>query len=340
MIQLTLGQAIPEIASVCGSAGMQVSNPLVIARINSAVQELMNEGEYPGVVDRYHIVSLSGEITLPAHLDRLMQVNIRGVPQAIASPWWQFVAYGPGTREDQTGLGQWWFDDTMISDRGEFPTRFDIPATDGPWRLRVYADVAEQASSCTIQGLNPDGEIVRTQVDGEWINGEQVLLSDGTGGGMHETTEYFASITVFTKIATNGYIRLTAWNGTTEVPLSNYQPDETDPSYHRYFSQFLSNLNAPDDSPLRVVRGRCRKRFKAVSENTDPLIITNLPALSEMVIAQWKRLSDNLESYAAHKATAVDLMRKEATAYRGKSRIPGLTFQRGFPVGSSLPALR
>jgi hypothetical protein len=33
-------------------------------------------------------------------------------------------------------------------------------------------------------------------------------------------------------------------------------------------------------------------------------------------------------------------MREEATAYRGKSRVPGITFQRGYPLGSSLPALR
>lgn len=320
---------------------MVATDDLVDQSINSACQELSAEGDWPNVVDRYHIVSLSGEITLPTFLDRIMQINVRGVPQVIASPWFQFVAYGPGTEEDQQGLGRWWCDSGMILDRGEFPTKVDVPAADGPWKLRVYADVLEaDGAYCTIQGLNPDGEIVRTEVDDAWINGEQVSLSDGTGSAMHETVEEFSSVTVFTKPATNGYIRLKAWNGITEVDLAAYLPSDTDPSYHRYFSEWLDNLNAADDSPLRVVRGRCRKRFVPAVEDTDPLIISNLPALREMVIAIWKRDSDDQENYLLHKGTAVDLMKKEAAAYRGKSRIPSLTFQRGFAIGGNIPALR
>jgi hypothetical protein len=339
MIQLTLGKARPEVARRCGDAGLPVTDAAVVSRINRAVEELMNEGEFPNIVDRWRMVSVDGMVVLPTFLDRLIQINVRGRPQTVASPWYQFVAYGPGTREDQQGFGRWWVDDAMIIDRGERPVRHDLPLVGGPWKLRIYASVAEaNGSYCTVQGTNEDGEIIRTQVSGDWINGERIAINHAVS--YVESVESFQTISVFTKPETNGYVRMTAWDGLVETELSNYEPSDTVPSYHHYFSQWLYDLNAPDDSPLRVIQARCRKRYKPVAEDTDALLISNLPALCEMVIAQYKRDADDMASYSAHKATAVDLMVKEANSYRGKSRIPGLTFQRGFAIGSDIPALR
>jgi hypothetical protein len=341
MIQLTLGEARPEIARRCGDAGLPVTDAAVIARINRAIQELANTGDYPNIVDRWRIVSADGLVVLPTHLDRLMQINVRGIPQVITSPWYQFVAYGPGTREDQQGFARWWTDESTIIDRGEYPSRNILADYDlvGPWYIRIYTAVTEEADAyCTVQGLNEDGEIIRTQEGGEWINGERIVLNGAVP--YVQGTELFESISAFTKPVTNGYIRMTAYNGTDEVELSNYLPTDTTPSYHRYFSQWLADLDAADDSPLRVIQARCRRRYVPASEDTDVLLVSNLPALAEMVIAQYKRDSDDMESYLAHRGTSVQLMREEANAYRGKSRIPGLTFQRGYPIGSGIPALR
>lgn len=345
MIQITYADAKAEIARVCGVSGMAVTDPRVLSRTNAAIQELMSEGEFPNIVDRWHIIADSGHIVLPTFLDRLMQINIRGIPRTIASPWYQFVAYGPGTSDDNPdGFGNWWCDDRMITDRGEYPTRVALPEVGGPWNLRIYTAVDERIDGvtpyCTIQGLDPDGLIVRTQLSdgsGTWINGERVSLDFLQP--YVQTTEQFTQVDVFTKPDTNGYIRMTAWDGVTEIELSNYLPTDTTPSYHHYHSQWLSDLDAASDSPLRVVRARCRKRYVPIRSDTDQMIISNLPALKEMVIAVFKREADNLQSYAIHKQTAVDLMKKEAMSYRGKSRIPGLTFQRGYPVGR-LPGLR
>jgi hypothetical protein len=88
-----------------------------------------------------------------------------------------------------------------------------------------------------------------------------------------------------------------------------------------------------------VVLARARKRFVPVREDSDPLIISNILALQEMLIAQTLREEGNLDGYAAHKLTAVDILRKEAVAYNGKVRTPAMTFQRGFSLGE-LPAIR
>jgi hypothetical protein len=157
-----------------------------------------------------------------------------------------------------------------------------------------------------------------------------------------QTVNAFSSISVFTKPATNGYVKLTAWDGVTETLLASYAPTDTTPSYHHYFSQWLHDLaTVPgSDTLLRVIRARCRKRFVPVVEDTDKMLIGNVPALQEMIIGQFKRKADNLESYMAHKQTAIALMRAEAESYRGKSRVPGLTFQRGYGIGADIPALR
>jgi hypothetical protein len=369
MIQLTYGEAKQAIANVCGVSGMSVTDPRVMYRTNAALQELADKGEWPNVVDRWHIVATDGNIVLPTFLDRLMQINVKGCPQTIASPWWQFVAYGPGTPDDNPlpEFSKYWVDERMISDLGEYPVQTNLPETGGPWWLRIYTTVEEAPIitdgtsvplTCTIQGLDGNGQIIRTHPNGSWINGEQVALSglegfvtdnagniiqDNDGNPLQsfsQTVNQFSAITAFTKPATYGSVRLTSWDGTTETTLANYLFSDTTPSYHHYFSRWLQQIILEDGSTNKIVRARCRKRFVPVAEDTDVLMISNLNALKEMVIAQWKRDSDNIQSYMAHAQTAVQIMKDEALAYRGQSRIPGIQFQRGFALGSNIPALR
>jgi hypothetical protein len=363
VIQRTYGQAKAEIARVCGVSGMPVTDGRILQRTNDGIQELMNEGAWPGVVDRWHIVATSGSIVLPPQLDMLLEFTADGVPLQIMSRWAEFVAYGSGPASDLISRGsnsrRWWrCDGQNVYDRGESPVRVDIPpdsAVDcvcdgssafptGPWVLRQYANPsageAVDAYS-TIQGLDENGLLIRSQINNgsgvEWINGVQVGITSGSS--FVETTQQFSKITAYTKPETNGYVRLTAWNGTTEVELSNYEPWETEPSYRRYFSPFLEARRDSTNPCCRVVLARARRRFVPVKEDTDVLMISNILALKEIVIAQWKRESGNGDDYILHKTTAVDILKKEAVAYNGKVRTPAMTFQRGFSLGE-LPAIR
>lgn len=342
---------------------MSVTDPRVLDRTNLAIQELMNEVNSPGVVQRWHIIAENGHLVLPPQLDMLLEFTADGVPMQIMSRWAEFVAYGPGPAEDligRRGAFRWWrCGGGDVFDRGESPVRVDIPlssgsscactdgsgaAYEGPWVLRQYASqtAGEDADIySTIQGLDANGLIIRSQISNgsglEWINGLRVDI-DNTDPYV-QTTQQFSKITAFTKPVTNGYVRLTAWNGITEVELANYEPWETEPSYHRYFSPFLQHRRNEENPCRRVVLARARKRYVPIREDTDVLIISNIVALQEMIIAQWKREAGNIDEYIAHKTTAVDLLKKESVAYNGKVRTPALTFQRGFSLGE-LPAIR
>lgn len=359
MIRQTLGDVKAEVARVCGTTGMSVTDPRVLVRINEAQQELMNEGNFPGVVDRWHLIATNGRIVLPPHLDMLLEFTESGTPSTIRSPWAEFVAYGPGPAQDLVRGGRTWYgcDGGSLFDRGEVCTKIPLPqitggsgcvcdedTKPGPWKLRFYADPTTADNVlATVQGLDAAGLVIRTEVPlsngsgTEWINGEQMQISSGSG--YTETTKEFSDVTAVTMQATNGYKRLVAWNGIEELELSNYEPWETTPSYHAYFSPYLESAKDSTNPCCKIVLARARRRFVPVVEDTDVLIISNVLALKAMIIAQWNRDAFNDNEYAAQKLTAIDLMRKESTAYRGKVRSPALTMGRGFSIGS-LPGVR
>jgi hypothetical protein len=357
MIRRTWGDVKAILAQTAGTSGMPVTDERLREQANLAIEELMNEVDGPGVVDRWFVVATNGSLVLPPGYDRLMQITISGVPRELRSPWFQFVQYGPGIQDDERARNRFWCGPDVIHDVGEVCSMFQIPLSvgsacicddsednpPGPWNIRVYGSVDEQVDGedvyATVQGLDENGLIVRTQLSdgsGTWINGERLTITNGTG--YTESVEQFSELTAFTKPDTNGYVRLTAWNGTTEIELSNYAPDETSPSYRKYYSPWLQK-HQESGQCCRAVLARCRRRYVPIEEDTDVLIISNLPALKAMMIAIWKRDASALDEYAAMKVTAVDILKKEAMAYRGKSRNPALTFTRGFSVGE-LPAIR
>lgn len=350
---------------------MKITDPRVKTVTNEAIQELSCEGSWPGVVDRWFYRATNGSIVLEPQHDMLLEITTDGVAQQIMSNYAEFLAYGPGLQEDllsprynggsgYSGARRWWRCGTgNVYDRGESPVRVDIPisegsscvcsdgtgsAYDGPWVLRQYANPATNEAAgaySTIQGLDPDGLIVRSEVsDGsgtEWING--IRLEITSGSSYVESTQTFSKITAYTKPETNGYVKLTAWNGVTEVELSNYEPWQIEPSYHRYYSPMLEARRCEEDPCRRVVLARVRKRFVPITEDSDVLMISNVLALKSMIIAQRKREEGDYEAYSVQKLTAVDIMKKESMAYLGKVRTPAISVQRGFSIGM-LPAIR
>jgi hypothetical protein len=346
MIQQTLAQARPALTQVSGMTGMSLTDARFVARINLAQEEIINEGDWPGVVDRWHMLfdEITGELVLPYYLDRLMQVTVDRCPTQIMSPWAEFVNYGAGPQDDTMFAGSGnqfiprnWIGDCL--DRGEVPSRRPIPpdtdaTTYSPWVLRLYTTVSEGTPPpvVNLQGYDDDGLLIRTQSDGEWINGENLTLVDGTGYA--QSTSQFSKLTHVVKPQTNGYVRLAAYSASQnlEITLSDYAPVETTPSYRNYFIQ---QLWRPTQGVCnRVVLARARRRFVPVAQDEDVLIIGNTNALKCMMIAQWKRDAGDYDAYAVQKAQAVDILRKEATAYNGKSRTPAISFTRGFPLGA------
>lgn len=340
MVRRTLGQVKPMLAQTAGQSGMPVTDALLTEYVNNAVQELMNEGDWPGVVDRWHFRfnEATALVTLPFALERLIDVTVDDVPLEIRSPWYEFVQYGPGIQREVDQDRDWrraWVN--VVMDRGQVVTQHPLPDLPSPWTLNFTPLETESTTAqINVQGLDSSGNFIRTfeissGTNGSWVNGENITLSSGTG--TYSTVNQFASILSIQKPVTNGPITLTATNGSTTIPLSVYQFDEIAPLYRQYFIPHLWRQDTTN-YPYRIILARCRRRFVPVSEDTDSLMIGNILALQQMMRAQWFRNVPDPNQEAICKANAIDLMRKEAQAYMGKARVPSLTFQRGNPIGA------
>lgn len=353
MIQKTYGQVKEELSEIAGNTGMPVTEGLLKRYVNNAVQELMNEGDWPGVVDRWHLYydRYSGEVALPSFLDRLMSVTVEGCPKEIASPWYEFVAYGPGNLHDVevdpdgnvARETRGWTN--VVLERGESCLQLPLDwygVSEYPNGVSLYAyaplDEFDDPLVMNVQGLDMDGNIMRTETfpdSGIWVTGANLPLSQESAGSAN-----FSKVTAVIKPVTKGPVYLRAaytfYPGTTN--LACYQFNETTPSFRKYFVPSLF-VDTERGERRRIIRARCRRRFIPVTEDTDVLIIGNIMALGEMMIAQYKRQVGALQEYLAHKQTAVDLMRMESHAYLGKSRVPTISFQRGFNLGT-LPMIR
>lgn len=341
MIRRTLSQIRPELARIAGTSGFRVDDPRVIARLNKATEELMNEGDWPGVVDRYLFTTTNGEIVLPCFLDRIMGVAVNEIPYAIRSPWYEFVEFGPGP---QAGCN--WIN--AVIDRDETPIQVSFPAgTSGPWSLYTNCEVNEDIGGIRpvleVQGRLANHRRVRSFYGTSYIDGEELDLNGVTPPYTFYGTAQFAEVTAVVKPETNGYVELWATNGmpADDVRLAVYSPNETTPSYHAYFLPTLSDIchcNCQQGLNPRVltVLVRGRRRFIPVENPNDILIISNLPALESMAMAIQKREVSDIEGYVQYKLAATDIMRKEALSYRGKVKTPAITFDRGASFGSMI----
>lgn len=332
MIRRTLGQAKAKLARISGTSGFKMNDARVVDRINEATEELMNEGEWPGVVDRYLFSSTTGDIILPGFLDRIVGVALNDLPYSIRSPWYEFVEYGPGPQSAAR-----WID--AVIDRDETPIQIAFPGTGGPYSLYTKCELDERVDgvrpTLLVRGRYANKRIVRSFFDTGYIDGEELYLDGDTPPYTFYGTAQFTEITSVEKPETNGYVELWATNGTPsqDVLLASYAPGETNPSYHAYFVPNLHNLWIPPPPPSSgqpmqiLVRGR--RRFIAVEEDEDQLIISNLPAMISMLMAIQKREVSDVDGYMTYKAAAVDILKKEALGYRGKVKAPAISFDSG-----------
>lgn len=317
MIKRTLGDVKPELSVYAGSSGMAVTDPRFLARLNRAIEELMNEGDWPGVVDRYRFAIYGGVLTLPSSLNRVMGIALEGEPVEMLSAWYEFSAGGPG---ENSG----WTDCAL--DHGESCVFRNVPVPDAH-QLKVTCDFDERVNGVRpkiiLRGYDENGLWIRSSIG----DGVEVEIN-GDGAPLLALTEKrFSHVASVHKPTTRGYVHLHA--STTGAPhLASFAPSETRPSYRQYKIPGL-----PEDKVHRLVI-RAKKRFIPLRVDSDELLISNLSALELMLTALQARAASDIGKYHANRQMAVQLLKKEAESYRGKTVKPAITFSRNFGSGN------
>ncbi len=325
MIKRTLKELRPELTRVAAMTGLTASDPRFVTKLNLALEELFNEGDWPGVVDRYRFTTYGGLVVIPGDLDRIMQVAFDATPVEMRQEWFEFLQFGPGVQDGNT-----WFD-AMI-DRGETCLFREIP--DVGYKLKVKGRVDEREDGVRpkirILGYDENRRWIRT-ADGDGVlqDGFEVEIDGDSGSKAVTTNAAITGIVGVQKPVTKGFVDFySVKDGEADYHIATYAPRETTPSYRQYTIPFV----ASDDTASVIAR--CRRRFVPVVNDTDVVPISNLPALESMVMAIQKREAEDYAGYAALKSIAVDLLNKEANAYRGVQRKPALTFSESALIGA------
>jgi len=327
MNRLRLIDAKSELARVAGAAGMAVTDARFLTRLNRATEELMNAGDWPGVVDRYRFAVYGGIVVLPGDLNRIVGVAANGSALEMAAPWYEFVASGPGPQE-----AHGWIDNVI--DRGETCVLQPIPNGTAT-TLEVVGEVDERTTPgdnnarplLTIRGYGADGAWVRTGTGDARKDGLDVAINGDTGDKTTLSSSQFTGIDSIIKPRTRGYVHLYCTIDSVRYHLATYAPGETLPSYRKYFVPFL------DPEETHTVLVRARKRFIPVRNDNDFLLITHMGALESMLMALQKREEEDYAGYASLRSIAVGLLKEESSAYRGQARRPAVVMSQGAAIG-------
>jgi hypothetical protein len=321
-----------ELARVCGAAGMVVSDARLLTNTNLAIEELINELDHPLFYDRLRFVVHDGKITLPYPYERAVGIKLNEQPIVLQSPWFEFVGYGwdlltgwseSAQRFDESRLGPGYL--TGALDRDDVVFFKDIPAVSlgVQYILRLRTTTDERISSnmpadVIVQGYDGNGDWIRSQNNaGDWIDGVTFVWTADGSFQVANSAQVFSSVVNVTKPVTRQPIdcyMIGTTGSTGEIQIGRWGATETHPQYRRYFVRGL-----PNDRTY-CVDARVRRRYLPIVADGDFLLVSNLPALKEMVMAIYKRDADDFGNYQAHKETCKALLMTETKSYIGLQR--------------------
>jgi len=261
---LTLQTAVESIASLKGS-----SDPA--GQCNMACERLYSFGKYKGLTKPLYLKAYEdGTITLPQDYETLIGARIKGVPQRLHDPWFQFVPSGNGLNLAEPGLV------SMDLGDGHVAYRKVTGASD----LRIACDPGDRAKtfSAVIRVTPEEGITARfvtiagelgdflstcglAEADFEQNNPADTLVAPGTPD----------AIISFTKDATAGLISLEACFDGVWAEVARFMPRDTEICLRRY--------SIPHAHTGDIVLSFCKRRFRPVSQTNDILPIDSVYVL-------------------------------------------------------------
>jgi len=302
---------IPELIGVCANDTARIA-----AITNDAQQRLIFAGRDAGwwqgwVKVLFSVTTANPYITLPREFARIINMAISSQPIYVHNEFYEVLPGGPGPLPSTTLRD--WCGSVAGYERGVWPTSVDLTATNQA--LRVYTtDTRDIGSRIFFSGLDQNGNEINVQDGLNNPNGFYLTFA----APFIDTTFIVSKITMVSKPMTYGDILLYQVDQTTgvEVLLSRYKASETMPAYRRYFISPVPSCCNTSFSITAI----CKQEYIPVVRDTDPLIIGNIPALTEMVQALRYYSQDVATSHqigAVHEKRALRLMRQELDHYLG-----------------------
>lgn len=266
--------------------------PELCSFLNEAIERLVKAGGETGwwggwAKMIFNVDPNNPYITTPREVARLIDIDVCRKPIRIQNEFYEFLEFGYGLQKSFVGASGCTnnkccqFEEAY--DRGTFPTAVDITAG---MKLRVYLTNAQDAGKRLFYtGKDTNSQRITSVDNGAEVNGAFITFANPFADGVYNLSE----LTGIQKDDTLGPIQLVGVDPTTgaETVLATIQPTERNASYRRYFLNGLPKQCQDCDSSTTTIQvtGIAKLEFVPVANDTDFLLIGNLPALKNECMA-------------------------------------------------------
>ena len=299
--------------------------PKLASFVNEATERLLKAASETGWYGTwqktvFNVLPATPYITLPRSIARIINLDVCKQPVVVHNEFYEFLEAGIGLQPTNSCNCATPCNTLSTYDRGWFPTFRDLDATGNPKVLRVYATSIRDVGNLRVllQGLDQNGNVIRSLDNGFDIQGEYVILATPFA----DTVNQFSQITGVQKDITSNDVLLYQVDTVTgtQVLLSRYEAGEENPNYRRYFINGMPP-NCCDGLTTAQVTAMAKLDFVPVTVDQDWLLIGNIPALKlECEAVRYEEMdSAEAQTMAARKhKQAIKLLNDEITHYEGR----------------------
>lgn len=311
---ITVGEIWPEIQRVLGTC----SEEETYSKLNEAIEELANLGNWDPMVINLDICTRGCEITLPDDVEVPLAINVGGHPADFRNKWFEFHLNGPGSECCPSACSFAW------NDKGDFPT-FRDPIK--PSQIAAYPEGPEDpTASVKVYGYDQcDKWIMTADCNGVLQDGFDVPVLFGLGSGML-TSQKVKRITRVSKSVTNNFVKLMAIDPGNEnigTLLGIFRPNITEPSFRRVTvsGNGTDRFGTDSCSCTTWVRMKARRKTFKVTQFSDAIPLHSVTAIKQMVMATKKYEADLLTEYAGYLSAAKSALEREQKSRSGPNQI-------------------
>lgn len=321
-MRTTLLQAKHNGSGIARAIGINPCDARFVEILNAAQQRLSEMGKWWGTYRRLHVCLTAQCITWPREVATVEGLQVCRVGVPLLNEWYDF---GEEVRapnpDDNCNL-------RMLMDRGLTCQFTDIASTA---YIRIYPTVAADAGAkVLLQGLDGNGNPIRTLVAGVYVDGEQVTLAAPFATSLFQFKG--PGLTGVQKPVTKGRLNVFMVDPSTgvETKIAFWEPSELNPSYRRSFltqlptcttdvdcqqtSNGCASMTYPSCSNI-VAESIVRLEFIPALVDSDWLFIGNLYALKRGMKAAEKEDKNQYQEAELEWASAVRILRAEAEKY-------------------------
>ena len=301
--------------------GCPPTDPRFLATLNEAIQRLVISGKYWGLVGKFRFCAQDGCITLPQQIATIEAVNVCGKSVTVRDYWYEFIENGIGSIEDCNGSKAGCCERVAVY-RGHSPTFSDVIGTDKMLKL-LCDEPTDVGKQVLVMGYDQNGNWIRSTQNGSIQDGELVTLAAGTTG---PTNHYFSAVTgLQAPPDMDGQWFLYEYEPSTTTMrlIGQYDYDNPRPHFARYLLPQVRECGSTCTQTMVEIMGKLD--FVPVKNDTDYLLIGNIPALKEMCSAvyQSENEMDSVKKnqiILAGTTTARSLLDQELDHYLGTGR--------------------